>query len=68
MLKFNPEVFGLHGVFPPLAGARGWNFEQLSFFYPPTLLALRFCSQQKHSQSGGENPCKPPNFVQKIIA
>ena len=44
MLKFNPEVFGLHGVFPPLAGVRGRNFEQLSFFHPPP------------PASGGEHP------------
>ena len=63
MLKFNPEVFGLHGAIPPLKGARGMFFDTNSHYYgnyrcyiPPTPF------------KGGENPCKSPNFVQKINA
>ena len=48
--------FSIHNFTAQDTGVRGWNFEQLSFFHPPP------------PASGGENPCKSPNFVQKINA
>ena len=56
MLKFFHEDFDLQEVFPPLAGVRGWILGNFVLIHPPT------------PASGGENPCKPPNFVQKINA
>ena len=56
MLKFFHEDFDLQEVFPPLAGVRGWILDNFVLIHPPT------------PASGGENPCKPPNFVQKINA
>ena len=56
MLKFFHEDFDLQEVFPPLAGVRGWILGNFVLIHPPT------------PASGGENPCKPSNFVQKINA
>ena len=56
MLKFFHEDFDLQEVFPPLAGVRGWILGNFVLIHPPP------------PASGGENPCKPPNFVQKINA
>ena len=56
MLKFTPKFWACTMQFPPLAGGRGWNLSNFVLFHPPA------------PASGGENPCKPPNFEQKINA